>query len=149
MNLFNIANNRNVFFQSRPSYFERITSRDPPRFLKTLGASHPVLCHCCPNPLPIDSEPQYFPETSILGSNPATEMQNLAVLFRVRKFRCSDPFSMNWQAMNRSCRHRCSGCTHANPYFREFWIYFRCADDCKRQGIVAIQMGNRIRIQIY
>ena len=80
-----------------------------------------------PNPLHLGLELQHFPETSIPRMNPAAGMQNLAVL-RVHKFRSFDPFSMNVRAMNRSRHHRC--CTHAQPQFCDFWIYFLidCSD---------------------
>jgi hypothetical protein len=71
---------------------------------------------------------QHFPETSIpcQWMNPAAEMQNFAVLFRIHKFQSFDPMSMNGRAVNRSRPiHRC--CTHAQaaqPHFGEFRILF-------------------------
>jgi hypothetical protein len=43
-----------------------------------------------------------------IRSNPAFGMKNLAVLFYVRKILSLDLFPMNWQAINRGRRHRCT-----------------------------------------
>jgi hypothetical protein len=98
------------------------------------------------NPLDIDSELQQLPETSIPGSDPAAGMQNLqnlAVMFRVQKFRVLDPLPLNRQAMDRSRRPRCS--TRAASFSLDLFLTGRlgCVDGCSDSAVCKQAAGHR------